>query len=70
MTTRAVSACQRNTLESTGLDAFVDWILATLALPRFGLPAVFLVALISATLLPLGSEPVVFGYVKLAPEMF
>ena len=52
------------------MDAFVDWILATLALPKFGLPAVFLVALISATLLPLGSEPVVFGYVKLAPEMF
>ena len=33
-------------------------------------PAVFLVSLVSATLLPLGSEPVVFGYVKLMPDMF
>ena len=41
-----------------------------LALPTVGLPAVFVIALISATLLPLGSEPAVFGYVKLAPHMF
>lgn len=52
------------------MDAFVNWIFVTLALPKVGLPAVFLIALISATLLPLGSEPAVFGYVKLAPEMF
>src|SRR5579862_5741661 len=52
------------------MDAFVDGLLAFLALPKVGLPAVFLIALISATLLPLGSEPAVFGYVRLAPEMF
>ena len=44
--------------------------LAWLALPRFGLSTVFVVAFVSATLLPLGSEPVVFGLVKLSPELF
>jgi membrane protein YqaA with SNARE-associated domain len=50
-----------------------DWLLAlitALALPRYGLSTVFVVALISATLLPLGSEPAVFGLVKLSPELF
>ena len=32
-----------------------------LALPQFGLGTVFVVSFISATLLPLGSEPAVFG---------
>ncbi len=41
-----------------------------LALPKFGLSTVFIVAFISATLLPLGSEPAVFGLVKLNPDMF
>ena len=36
-----------------------------LALPQFGLSTVFVVSFISATLLPLGSEPAVFGLVKL-----
>ncbi|TAN28213.1 MAG: DedA family protein [Castellaniella sp.] len=44
--------------------------LAALALPTVGLPAVFLISLVSATLLPLGSEPAVFAYVQLAPHMF
>ena len=45
-------------------------LLAALALPQFGLSTVFIVALVSATLLPLGSEPVVFGLVKLNGAMF
>lgn len=45
-------------------------LMLALALPEFGLSTVFLVALVSATLLPLGSEPVVFGLVKLNPAMF
>lgn len=45
-------------------------LLAALALPEFGLSTVFVVALVSATLLPLGSEPVVFGLVKLNPALF
>ena len=44
--------------------------LTLLALPKFGLSTVFVVALISATLLPLGSEPAVFGLIKLNPELF
>ena len=50
-----------------------DWVhalLAALALPKFRLTTVFVVALISATLLPMGSEPAVFGLVKLNPELF
>ncbi len=45
-------------------------LLAALALPEYGLSTVFVVSLISATLLPLGSEPVVFGLVKLNPSLF
>ena len=48
----------------------VHWLLEAFALPEVGLPAVFLVSLVSATLLPMGSEPAVFAYVKLAPDMF
>jgi membrane protein YqaA with SNARE-associated domain len=50
-----------------------DWIthfLHLFALPEYGLSTVFAVALISATLLPLGSEPVVLGLVHLQPDMF
>ena len=55
------------------LNAMTEWmhtVLQWLALPEFGLSTVFVVALISATLLPLGSEPAVFGLVKLNPELF
>ncbi len=45
-------------------------LLATLSLPEVGLSTVFVVALVSATLLPLGSEPAVFGLIKLNPELF
>ena len=51
-------------------EMFIDWLLETASLPKVGLPTVFVVALVSATLVPMGSEPVVFGYVKLQPEMF
>lgn len=43
---------------------------AWLALPANGLPTVFIVALVSATLLPLGSEPAVFALVQLNPTLF
>ena len=45
-------------------------VLTSLALPQYGLATVFLVSLVSATLLPMGSEPAVFGLVKLNPDMF
>ena len=52
------------------MEAFVDTLIDWFALPRTGLSSVFTIAFISATLLPLGSEPAVFGYVKLNPGQF
>ena len=52
------------------MDAWINHLLELLALPQFGLSTVFVVSFISATLVPLGSEPVVFGLVKLNPAMF
>ena len=52
------------------MDAWLEHLLTLLALPKFGLSTVFVVSFISATLIPLGSEPVVFGLVKLNPELF
>ena len=49
------------------MEAFIERLIDWFALPRNGLSSVFLIALVSATLLPLGSEPAVFGYVKLNP---
>jgi membrane protein YqaA with SNARE-associated domain len=52
------------------MDAWVASLLAALSLPKYGLSTVFIVALISATLVPMGSEPAVFGLVKLNPDLF
>ncbi len=49
----------------TSIDALLVW----LALPQFGLSTLFVVSFIGATLLPLGSEPALFGLVKLNPEL-
>lgn len=52
------------------MEAWLNPLLAALALPQYGLSTVFVIALASATLLPLGSEPAVFGLVKLNPDLF
>lgn len=52
------------------MELWIDHLLSLLALPKFGLSTLFLVSFISATLLPLGSEPVLFGLIKLNPELF
>ena len=52
------------------MQEWIQALLAALSLPQFGLSTVFVVALVSATLLPLGSEPVVFGLVHLNPSLF
>lgn len=52
------------------MEAWLEHLLVLLALPRFGLSTVFVVSFISATLLPMGSEPAVFGLVKLNPSLF
>jgi len=51
---------------ASGVASFLQWF----AMPQVGLGAVFVVAFVSATLLPLGSEPAVFALVKLSPELF
>ncbi|MBY0468672.1 MAG: DedA family protein [Burkholderiaceae bacterium] len=52
------------------IESLLAALLAALALPKFGLSTLFVVAFVSATLLPLGSEPAVFGLVKLNPDLF
>ena len=46
------------------MQAWIDALLATLALPQYGLGTLFVVSFISATLLPLGSEPALFGLLQ------
>jgi membrane protein YqaA with SNARE-associated domain len=52
------------------LQTYMDGLLAWLALPKFGLSSLFVVSFVSATLLPLASEPAVFGLIKLSPHLF
>lgn len=50
-----------------------DWLhalLSFMALPEVGLGALFVAAFVSATVLPMGSEPALFALVKLNPELF
>ena len=52
------------------MEAWLLHLIDLLALPQLGLSTVFVVSFISATLLPLGSEPAVFGLIKLNPHLF
>jgi len=52
------------------MESWFAHVLELLALPEYGLTTLFLIAFISATLLPLGSEPALFGLLKLNPELF
>jgi membrane protein YqaA with SNARE-associated domain len=52
------------------MDLWLEQLLSLLALPKFGLSSVFVVSFVSATLLPLGSEPAVFGLIKLNPDLY
>jgi membrane protein YqaA with SNARE-associated domain len=52
------------------MDSWLSPLLHALALPEYGLATVFVVCLISATLLPVGSEFAVIGLVKLNPDLF
>jgi membrane protein YqaA with SNARE-associated domain len=45
-------------------------VFAAFAMPATGLSAIFIWCTASATLLPLGSEPIVFAYIRLHPEQF
>lgn len=51
----------------------MEWlepVLSLLALPRYGLSTLFVAAFISATLLPVGSEPALYGLLRLNPELY
>lgn len=52
------------------MHPWIDQLIALLALPQYGLGTVLAVSFVSATLLPMGSEPVVFGLVKINPDLF
>ena len=52
------------------MEAWIDSMMALLALPEYGLSTVFFIAFVSATLLPLGSEFAVIGLLKLNPGLF
>ena len=52
------------------MSLWIDQLITLLALPQYGLSTVFLVSFISATLLPLGSEPIVFGLIQISPELY
>jgi len=53
-----------------GMNEWFAALLGWLALPQVGLSTLFLVAFVSATLLPMGSEPAVYGLVYLNPDLF
>jgi membrane protein YqaA with SNARE-associated domain len=52
------------------MDLWLNHLLTLLALPKYGLSSVFVVSFVSATLLPMGSEPFVYGLVELNPSLF
>ena len=52
------------------IESAVAWLLHLLSAPEVGLSSVFVISLVSATLLPLGSEPAVFAAVKAMPQNF
>ncbi|RVU47371.1 YqaA family protein [Rubrivivax rivuli] len=52
------------------MEAWFLSLLHTLAEPTYGLAVVFLVAVVSATLLPMGSEFAVIGLLKLNADLF
>jgi membrane protein YqaA with SNARE-associated domain len=52
------------------IESTIHWLLDLLSAPEIGLTSVFLISFISATLLPLGSEPAVFATIKANPALF
>jgi membrane protein YqaA with SNARE-associated domain len=52
------------------MEAWFESVLSLLALPKYGLTTVFVVSLVSATILPMGSEFAVIGLVKLDNDLF
>ena len=52
------------------MPTWIESLSTLLALPEVGLSTILVISFVSATLLPLGSEPAVFALVKINPSMF
>jgi membrane protein YqaA with SNARE-associated domain len=52
------------------IESAITWLLGILAAPEVGLTSVFIISFVSATLVPLGSEPAVFAVCKANGDMF
>ena len=52
------------------IESAIRWLLGVLAVPDVGLTSVFVISIVSATLLPLGSEPAVFAVIKANGALF
>lgn len=52
------------------IQTFILWLLKVLAVPSVGLGSVFVISFVSATLLPMGSEPAVFAVAKANADLF
>jgi membrane protein YqaA with SNARE-associated domain len=52
------------------IESLVIWLLKIIAAPAIGLTSVFIISFVSATLVPLGSEPAVFAVVKANQALF
>ena len=52
------------------IESAIAWLLHVLAAPEVGLTSVFIISFVSATLVPLGSEPAVFAVIKANPLLF
>ncbi|MBK4734784.1 YqaA family protein [Noviherbaspirillum pedocola] len=48
----------------------IQWLLDFLAAPTVGLTSVFFISLVSATLIPMGSEPAVFAVIKANADLY
>ena len=52
------------------IESAIHWLLGVLAVPTVGLSSVFIISFVSATLVPMGSEPAVFAVVKANSALF
>lgn len=52
------------------IESAVHWLLGYLAVPEIGLTSVFFICFVSATLLPMGSEPAVFAVISADNHLF
>jgi membrane protein YqaA with SNARE-associated domain len=52
------------------MQSWLDTLMQLLALPQYGLSTLFVASFISATLLPIGSEPFLFGLLRLNPDLY